>query len=283
MHPSVRAAWRFFSEPLEGRVPYLYADVRGLLTVGVGNLADPLELALRFPWTMPDGELATRPEVERQWHAIKAKAKELAPKHHRHAAHLTSIRLTNEDIDEVVLDKLDSNAEILARVFKGFAEYPADAQLGILSMAWAVGPGFPLKFPTFTRQALAGEWWNCATSSKIREVSPEGIANPGVATRNQQNRLCFENAANVIANNADRSVLHWPSKFQHPLATLEDAPPLSRDPDSTRLVEPSDLGAAHGSILARTLDDARAWTKESADEAMREADDEETTKPDRIA
>lgn len=41
MYPSVTSFFRVFNEPLEGVVAYMYLDIKGLVTVGVGNLIDP--------------------------------------------------------------------------------------------------------------------------------------------------------------------------------------------------------------------------------------------------
>ena len=38
MHMSVRNYFIKFNEPIEKRVPYMYLDVKGLVTIGVGNL-----------------------------------------------------------------------------------------------------------------------------------------------------------------------------------------------------------------------------------------------------
>lgn len=40
MHPSVRHYFVKFNEPIEARIPYMYLDIKGLVTVGVGNLID---------------------------------------------------------------------------------------------------------------------------------------------------------------------------------------------------------------------------------------------------
>lgn len=40
MHQSVREAFFPFSEPLEGRVRFMYLDINSLVSTGVGNLLD---------------------------------------------------------------------------------------------------------------------------------------------------------------------------------------------------------------------------------------------------
>jgi hypothetical protein len=71
IRPAVRAVFRGYSEKLEGRTRNPYADVKGLVTVSVGCLIDPIELALRLDWRIGD-RAATQAEVRDDWEAIKA-------------------------------------------------------------------------------------------------------------------------------------------------------------------------------------------------------------------
>lgn len=216
MHQSVIDRWHEFSTPLEGRVHSPYCDILGLITVGVGNLIDPISLAEQLPWTLETGERADLAQVRADWHKLKSNAAYYSKRHWRFARDDTKIRLTDEAIDELVAKKLAEFESYLRRKhFPDFDSFPADAQLGIMSMAWAVGPGFPAKFPNFSRCVLARDWTGAVASCKIRE---EG--NPGVVPRNACNRLCFSNAAFVERNGLERSTLHWPEA-----ATIPAAPP----------------------------------------------------------
>lgn len=207
MHQSVRAAFRAFTEPFEGRVPYPYLDVKGLVTVGTGNLIDPSPAALGLPWQI-DGRPATRAEILADWTALK-KQQGLARLHHKYAAPVTRIRLTPEAMDALLLARLDANeADLKRRHFPDFDSYPADAQLALLSIAWAVGSDWPRKFPRTKLAVLARDWSMAATEGVINSAG-----NPGVIPRNHANRLCFQNAARVDGK-SDHTVLHWPDQAQ---------------------------------------------------------------------
>jgi hypothetical protein len=250
MHPSVHAAWKLFSEPLEGREYGMYLDVFGLVTCGVGNLIDSVSEAQKLPWKRDsDGGLATPAEVRAAWTALKAR-QDLRNRSTRHARALTGLHLVDEDIDALVEKKLASNEAHITGWLPNFPNIPADAQLAILSMAWAVGPAFNTKFPNFTRAALAGKWWEAAAHGKIKEEDDRGtpredddIPNPGVIPRNKANKLCFENASNVVANQADPRVLHWPNKFQPGLVMPEDSAPPERSADTNRPATLEDAAA----------------------------------------
>lgn len=205
MHKSVRDAFIPFTVPLEGSVNHLYLDIKGLCTTAIGVLVDPVELALQLPWKRHDGSLATHDEIRADWHRLKSR-QELRKKHYKYAATVTSIRLDDSDVRAVVLRKLDTFEAHLKRTFTAWDTFPADAQLGVLSIAWAVGPAFTKTFTNFTKYALAGNWTGAGVSCAIRYDN-----NPGVRPRNDANVLCFANAATVVELGMERDVLHWPN------------------------------------------------------------------------
>lgn len=218
MHASVAHAFHAFSRPLEGRLRSMYVDVKNLVTTGTGNLIDPAPLALELPWKHgKTGALATASEVAAAWaqlkhhpgFAVKAGGPlvPLSKLSAKVAASLNDLRLDDADIDALVERKLgEFEAYITAKHFPAFGTYPADAQLGILSMAWAVGPGFPQTFSNFKRAVLDGDWQIAIACCKIRE---EG--NPGIVPRNARNRALFANANVVVDRKLDPSVLWWPN------------------------------------------------------------------------
>jgi hypothetical protein len=216
IRPAVLDAWHAFSEPLEGRVHSMYLDVLGLVTTGVGNLIDTPEQAAALPWLHErTGAPATRDEVIAAWRALKAR-KDLAKMHWKYAAALNDLRLSDDAIDQLVALKLRSNAvHLQLYYFRDFAEWPADAQLAALSMAWALGPGFPKTFKNFTAAVVAAgpaRWIDAKACCKIRT---EG--NPGVVPRNRANERCLDNAHTVHAHGLDPAELHWPAQLLAPV------------------------------------------------------------------
>lgn len=225
MHQSVIDNWRKFSDDLEGHVHSMYLDIKGLVTTGVGLLIDPIDYALRLPWKLPDGTTASDAQVREQWHRLKAR-QDLKTKHWKYAAEITTIRLTDADIDALVLGKLLENHEFMRnRYFTDIDEWPADAQLGVHSMAWALGAGFPATFKNFAAAVKRGDWRGARASCEIRWRD-----NPGVRPRNQRNEVCFENAAIVIECGMERSRLHWPGVAVPPEPGLPETIPPPAEP-----------------------------------------------------
>ena len=72
MRPIVAARFLEFTRPLEGLVEHMYVDVKGLVTIGFGNLIDPISYALALPFVRKAGRaLATPAEITAEWNLIK--------------------------------------------------------------------------------------------------------------------------------------------------------------------------------------------------------------------
>lgn len=212
MRAATIEAFPAFTAALEGYVHSMYLDILGLVTTGAGNLIDRPEDACQLPWKHSDGRPASIQEIAEAWRELKAR-KDLAKMHWKYAAALNDLRLSDADIDALVRSKLLSNeAYIRGHAYPDWDNFSADAQLGCMSMAWAVGPGFPAKFGNFTNRVLEGDWHGAAACCTIREDG-----NPGIVPRNKANRVCFENAAVVASGELDPELLNYPALVLPPV------------------------------------------------------------------
>lgn len=206
MHPSVRAAFVHFTARFEGRLTFMYGDVKNLVTTGVGNLIDstpqpqPWTPALKLPWKRLDGTLATQMDVIGAWQAVKARH-DLTQQGGGHYAGVTTLRLSDADVDALVLAKLDSNEAQLQRLLPGWDSMPADAQLALHSWAWAVGAAarYPSMFAALKRGDYAGASAECDINPKVGTI----------VLRNAANHALLENAAQVAEQGVDPSVLYY--------------------------------------------------------------------------
>lgn len=187
MRSSVRSAFIPFTSRLEGVVPWMYLDVKGLVTVAIGNLIDPSGYALSLPFVRSDGSAATQREIAAEWLLIKTTTR-LAEQGHLAAKSLARLRLTPAGVERVVLDKLASVEGQLVKRFPAFAEWPADAQLATFSMAWACGAGF--RFPKMAAALQAQDFVGAARECHMNETG-----NPGLKPRNLANKAMYLNAS----------------------------------------------------------------------------------------
>lgn len=202
MKASVRDGFVAFTTPLEGCLPFMYLDVRGLVTTGIGNLIDPVAYALHLPFLRDDGTPATASEIEAEWRLVKSRS-DLKMHGGKAYAILTQLRLSDEGIEALVARKLAQNDQHIAARFSEWESWPADAQMAVHSMAWACGPGF--HFPMLEAAIKAQNFTMASLECTINETG-----NPGLKPRNAANRVLFKNAARVLEDNLDPEVLYWP-------------------------------------------------------------------------
>jgi len=205
MYQSVQDRFVAFTTTFEGRVSWMYVDVKGLVTTGIGNLIDSVDAAAALPWQHKGGGAATRDEVAKAWNDLKANRVALGKAGYKACESRNDLRLSDAAIGTLVGTKLDSNAATFAKSFPDFASWPADAQLAAMSMSWALGPAFAPKWPSLTAALKGKNFTSAAANCKISETG-----NPGVAPRNVADVKLFTNAAAVAASGADPSALYYP-------------------------------------------------------------------------
>ncbi len=214
MKPNVEHVFTQFTDGLEGTFASPYSDVKRLLTTGRGHLIDPIERALPLEWYIGNRR-ASETEVRDDWHMIKDRAMRMSDEDLQRwtafeQAPLTSIRLRAEFIDALTVRQLRANyAYIEAHLMPGIGEFPADALLGVMSLAWALGAGFDKTNPPrteFVAACNAGNWTVAGAHARLRESG-----NKGVVARNKQQDLCFSNATTVKARGLDPAALWWPN------------------------------------------------------------------------
>lgn len=213
MRAVVRAAFVPFTARLEGAIAWMYLDVKGLVTIADGNLIDPCGYAMLLPFVHPDGSPATPGEIGNAWLAVKGRP-ELAQLGDRAAERVTTLRLTPEGIAKVVLAKLDEVDRDLARRFPAYPTWPAAAQLGTLSLAWACGAAF--HFPLLEAALRRLDFHLAAV-----ECAMNTTGNAGLRPRNENDHQLFLEAATVLELGLDPDVLFWPGPA---VAPVPDAP-----------------------------------------------------------
>lgn len=209
MWESVRSVFEDFSEEFEGRVVHMYADHLGKVTVGIGCMLDTADAAWRlrdsgapFVYKSDQAVEASRDDVTQEWQRVKADPS-LATGGHRAARPVTHLQLTDHGVTLALRDRLNRFESTLKQVpeFAPLDDWPADAQLALFSMAWAMGPAFAHggRWPNFRASCLDQDWLAAARNSVI--------ASSWLPRRNAVNRGLLRNAA-------------WTASSSGPLDTL---------------------------------------------------------------
>jgi GH24 family phage-related lysozyme (muramidase) len=189
----------------------MYLDVLGYVTVGIGNLIDPLSYVVGLPFVhRDDGRPASRSDITAEWLKVKGDAS-LARLGHRAAERVTSLRLTDGGVAYVVAVKLEQNDRALSKHFPDWESWPACAQLAMHSWAWAGGAG--MHFPMLFEALRARDFDAASVHIHINEWSkrPDGtlVHNTGLVPRNIANKILMRNAQRVEAFHLDPDMLDW--------------------------------------------------------------------------
>jgi GH24 family phage-related lysozyme (muramidase) len=218
MYPSVLAAFRKFTVDREGYTDFMYADRKNYVTTGIGNLIDAssqpnlttgtasdLAPAIQLPWKhRGSSEHASAQEIANVWRLVKSRI-DLSQRGGMIYKTLpgNDLFLDSGAINDLVADRLATNERALRQLYPNFDHIPADAQLALVSMAWAMGTGrMAASFPKFNAAVRGGDFATASLESHMSDAN---------ADRNDANRDLLLNAAAVQASGADPTRVYWPS------------------------------------------------------------------------
>ena len=223
MNPEVARRWHAWSEQLEGRIRWMYLDIKGLVTTGVGNLIDPVEYALPLPWMVSaTGQRATEAQIRAEWQHMKANP-DLARRGARAAGEVATLSLTDAAVDALVLAKLEENDAVYARRILGWQAWPWQAQMVRHSIGWACGPH--AGYPRFEAAVARGDWKTAITECLI----PGEATNRGLIARNAAQRALLKELQNAAPAPAPGAPVPGPSPGTVAApATAGAAPPAPR-------------------------------------------------------
>jgi hypothetical protein len=200
MHASAQATWQTFITEHEGNIAHMYLDTKGLVTIGIGNLIDPISLALTLPFQfkvnnragIAGGKPATVKEIEAEWLSLKNNPNRqvLIRSGAPASARVTDLELSSASRQRLFDRVTNAHEAQLTTCFADFSNWPGDAQLGVMAMAWRLGKYFPPKFPKFTAACQARDFDAAANECNISSC----------AERNQASVRFFTNAACVVRN-----------------------------------------------------------------------------------
>jgi hypothetical protein len=209
MHQSAMAALSGFLKLYEGKVNFMYLDVKGLVTVGIGHLIDPLPMALKLEFGQPGGGAASAGQITAEWQTVKSRTDLISQGGAAFGA-ITKLRLTDKGIAVMVKDSAAAIEKYITtnpsaqKFYANFDRWPADAQLGFMGVAWGGIPIPQFGWHKFPEACKVEDWDTAAKECKI--------SSPIAAGRNEAHQLMFTNAAAVKSNGDDITQLSWPNR-----------------------------------------------------------------------
>jgi GH24 family phage-related lysozyme (muramidase) len=157
----------------EGMIPWLYCDVRGLATTGIGNLVASPASCAKHPWRhQTDGRAALPGEAETLWaQTTDAYRKDLGAAAYRN---ISDLRLDKGYIQGLVATRLERDfIPGIKRLCHDFDDWPLPARQAIVDMAYNLGVGGLAKFHKLIAACQARDWATAASEcsrSTCREM-----------------------------------------------------------------------------------------------------------------
>jgi GH24 family phage-related lysozyme (muramidase) len=134
----------------EGEIPWLYLDILGFITGGVGFMFPAASDACKLPWMKGD-RAATPEEITAEFNRVHGLQKGMAPKFYR-----GSLTLPAAAIDAELLRRLTIVDRALPAIFPGYAGLPDSWKLGLLDMGYNMGVHRLSKFTDFIHGVNTG-------------------------------------------------------------------------------------------------------------------------------
>jgi hypothetical protein len=229
MYPSVKNIFLSFTESFEGgtshgiRIMFLDAYNRVGTAAGIdldknaSGMSNDFALAeregipkaQRLFWRFRSGPRTGQPagpaDVADEWRRIKSQVGNQWWTYYKQFA---QVETTDEAIEAEVVAKLEMNEKILkgSRWFANLDDWPADAQLGLMSMSWS-GPGL------LTNGVLPGFGPACQAMDFKKAAALCRINGPGsLDRRNVADAALFNNAATILDGG---KAYEWRKLFVH--------------------------------------------------------------------
>ncbi len=214
---SVMDAFTKVQSQWEGVESNMYTDILGLVTTAIGYLIDsnnnknPMANmdgygpALVIPWIhKSDGQPATQAEIIQDWQTVKNAHKASGSYDAPTDRKITQLKISPLVIQDLTASRMADNEKYLLQSLPGFAKFPADAQMAIHGMAWAMGGAFIPKdgFHAFADAVNRGDWAAAKANSNFKGAAPQ---------RKAGHDTMFDNAAVVAANKLDPDKLWYPA------------------------------------------------------------------------
>lgn len=158
-------------ERWEGRIPHMYLDTKGLVTVGVGKMLPDVKAAQALAFVRrADGAAATAAEIKTDFDKVSQQTKgKLASTYEAY----TALILPADVIDKLLASVVAGFEADLKANFAGYDFYPAPAKRALLDMVYNLGTAGLLKFKKLKKAVEAAQWKDAAAECHRQGPSQE--------------------------------------------------------------------------------------------------------------
>ena len=221
-----------FTEPLEGGFAadcmFMVQDLQvatgmGITFKGKGDRNGGLAMAVALEWVFkPEHPKANQKcdpsDIARDYDVVLG-MEELGrqgPGHLAEWKRVTNCRITKDGLRDGVRNRVIFNINFIKTQRKigppigNFDTFPADAQLCVVSLTWAIGNEFG--FPKFCAACRKADWFEAANECTLS--NKEGT----LPRRSREQQLMMHNAGCTALGLGDPDKLHFPGRLNRPSA-----------------------------------------------------------------
>ena len=153
----------------EGSVAWMYVDSVGKVTVGVGLMLPDVVAAQALPFSAA-GQAATADQIAAEFKRVSAMAMGKLPNFYKTP---TCLQLEDACITQKLESVVAGFETKLRAKWPNYDQFPDEAKLALLDMAYNLGPDGLLKgYPTLVRSVTAGNWAAAAAECQRRGPAP---------------------------------------------------------------------------------------------------------------
>jgi GH24 family phage-related lysozyme (muramidase) len=158
-------------ERYEGRVPHLYLDSRGFVTVGVGHLLSSVENAKALDFVTMTGELATENMIAEEYQVVSTREANRVASYYQS---FTQLRLSDSAIDQLTVKHIDSFYGELKIIYSEFDSFPSDIKLALFDLIFNLGmTSLRKKWPKFNGCIASKDWVAAADNCRRKGIADE--------------------------------------------------------------------------------------------------------------
>jgi len=156
-------------ETYEAKIPYMYVDTNGHVTVGIGTMLPSVADAQRLAFNKPSGVRATAAEIKAEFERVqRAFAKNKAATAYHSP---TSLTLTEDTIKELVRTHVDADRISLHNRYSDFYDFNLGIQVALHDMIYQLGSAGLGKYTTFNKAVNDKNWTKAADESNRKDAN----------------------------------------------------------------------------------------------------------------
>jgi hypothetical protein len=200
--------------PIEGTTHYMFKGRDNLVTLGIGMMIDPIEKYPQYlnpaKWERvrgTGGGPITEVDIKKEFQFVKNCPAAWTEDNYRKA---TKLRFKKKALGSAFLTTLHEKESGLRKYFSSFDDWPADAKMALIGLAWALGAGGVAQKELLLKACLT---WDFATAShhvhyvvrnrETGEVMPDSHSQK---KREAQHKIMFNNAAYALYQHIEKGI-----------------------------------------------------------------------------